>query len=476
MVGSLALAAARLPAAATNGSAVQAPLLVGYFGQWGVYDHIFVKSLLTSGSAAALDQINYAQGFVTGGHCSIADPDADLNMRFSAEDSVDNRADDPASAFRGNLHQLVLLKQRYPRLKILISLEGRASDFAVDAQPANRAAFVASCVDTFLRGHLAPGAEAPNLFDGIDLDWEYPQAEDADNFVALLTDLRKAMNAVRPGLRLSTAVGPSPRMYPGVDMEAVSRLVDQVGIMNYDYNGPWNPSTGLLAPLYSEKGGSVEGSITAYLEAGVPANHILMGLPFYGYGWKEVGNLGHGLFQQGHAIRGDRPYSFFEPLASVALPQPQDSSVAAPLAITRTADAAPTGPGTSNATSTSSAASPSSPAQTGLATTSALPSATTANAPPGVPTAAAVPFTIYRDPKSQAPWLYDGDTFWTFEDPVSVRFKVGFALEQHLGGIMAWELGEDTAKGALVKAARARMEQAAASSSAASAGPRAASR
>jgi chitinase len=402
-------------AIAVSAPAGSRPILVGYFGQWGVYDHFFAKNLLTSGAAAQLDQINYSQGSVTGARCGIADPNADLNLTFAAVDSVNGIADNPSNAFRGDLHQLAELKNRFPQLKILISLEGRGADFAIAAQPANRSAFVASCIDRFIRGHFAPGAEDPNLFDGIDLDWEYPRAEDAANFIELLTQLREAMNQVRPGLRLSVAVGPTPQMYPDVDMAALSHIVDQIGIMNYDYNGPWNPKTGFLAPLYSNTGGSVEKSILAYQTAGVPSRQLLMGMPFYGYGWQQVSSEGHGLFQPGLAIHGDRPYSFIETLASTAraddATQPTD-----------------------------------------------LPS-TPVDAADKRPTTAVLPFTIYRDPRSQAPWLYDGDTFWTFDDPVSIRFKVGFALEQHLGGVMAWELSEDTANATLLRAARSTLER-----------------
>jgi chitinase len=79
------------------------------------------------------------------------------------------------------------------------------------------------------------------------------------------------------------------------------------------------------------------------------------------------------------------------------------------------------------------------------------------------PTPAAIPFTIYRDPRSQAPWLYDGNTFWTFDDPTSIRFKVRFALKQQLGGVMAWELSEDTANATLLRAARSTIDQGSAS-------------
>lgn len=422
-------------------------IVVGYLGQWSIYEHFLVKNLVTSGAASQLDQINYAQGFVTGGHCSVADPNADLNLAFSAQDSVDGRPDDPATSFHGNLHQLAELKRLHPGLKILISLEGRASDFAADAQPTARQAFVASCVDIFLRGHLAaspnvaPGTpDQPGLFDGIDLDWEYPGPENAANFVALLTGLRREMDALRPGLRLSIAVGPSPRMYPGVDLAAVSRLVDQVGVMNYDYIGPWSHTTGFLAPLYAaetaqaERGASVERSIVEFKQAGVPASRLLLGLPFYGYGWKAVNAAGNGLFQAGQGIRGDRPYSYFQTLMAPPSPPPP-----APFSTP-----------------------PSTPARPPLQPAPAPfrgPSNAPAQAQVLAPTPSAPTFILFRDPRSHAPWLFDGSTFWTYEDPTSIRYKAAFAVEQGMAGVMAWELSEDAPDAALLKAARSGIDK-----------------
>lgn len=227
-------------------------LLVGYFGQWGLYSdpQYTLKDLARNNKARLLDQINYAQGFVTGGRCSIADRNADLDHTFSASDSVDGKADDPAAPFRGHLHQLAELKRAYPHLRALISLEGRAADFAFDAQPENREAFVASCIELFVKGHLAPNVTVPDLFDGIDVDWEYPHGADADNFLPLLAEFRRQMDLVRPGLKLSIAVGPSPRMYDGTNFGAVAAQVDEVGLMTYDMAGPWMQTTGFIAPLY----------------------------------------------------------------------------------------------------------------------------------------------------------------------------------------------------------------------------------
>src|ERR1700758_4933239 len=73
------------------------PIVVGYFPQWGIYDKqpFYVQTLVANGSAKRLDQINYSQGSVGGGRCSLADPNADLNTGFTARTSVNGRADDP---------------------------------------------------------------------------------------------------------------------------------------------------------------------------------------------------------------------------------------------------------------------------------------------------------------------------------------------------------------------------------------------
>ena len=366
--------------------APQHPLLVGYFPQWGLYSQpmYLAKDLITPRGTLLLDQINYAQGFVTDGHCSVADPHADLQYAFSSRQSVDGVADRPDQPFRGYLNQLLKLKHRFPQLKIIVSLEGRAGSFADDAQPEKRQAFVSSCIDTFVKGEFAAGIHVPGLIDGFDIDWEFPHAEDAANYLALLTEFRSQMDRLRPGLLLAVAVGHSPGMSGAIggDLTPTSALVDEVGLMTYDYTGPWSPRTGFLAPFSSPPDhpyGSVQRSVQAYLAAGVPPGKLIVGVPFYGYGWRLVPEDNNGLFQEGEPIRGDRPYSFIEGLAANS--------------------------------------------------------------------------TVFRDADSQEPWLFDGDAFWTFDDPISVQRKAQYALEQHLGGLMIWELSGDTPTSTLLQAA-----------------------
>src|SRR5690348_13102653 len=166
---------------------------VGYFVQWGVYDrHYFAKDVDTSGAASELTTINYAFGNVDENGCfeitksGVGDAWADYQRIFKADESVDGKADPPLDNFLGNFKQLKELKAKYPKLQVLMSLGGwtwsaKLSDAA--RTPASRSKFVSSCIDEFIKGDLVTNPGDPSsvvaglgagVFDGIDLDWEYP--------------------------------------------------------------------------------------------------------------------------------------------------------------------------------------------------------------------------------------------------------------------------------------------------------------
>jgi chitinase len=379
---SLIFCLAALPCFSQQTATSARPLVVGYFRGDSMRQQFFAKNLISSGAAAMLDQINYSQANIADNRCIVANRAVDLDYSFTAENSVDGTADNPQTPFRGNFHQLQELKRRYPHIKILISLEGDPKLFVKAAQPENRNAFVASCIRQFIQGKVADGIDTPGLFDGIDIDWEYPLESDKLNFVALLAEFRHQLDAIGKGFLLTVAMGTDRSAYQHLDMATVSLYSDEVGVMNYDYAGPWSKRTGLVAPLYSSPGdpetdGDVATSIRNFKAAGVPASRMLMGMPFYAYSWSGVAKENHGLFQLGEPKQDDVPYTYI-------------------VAIQKN-------------------------------------------------------FTVYRDPKSLAPWLFDGTTFWTYDDDRSIGAKAEYAKEQNLRGIMIWELSGDTADGKLIK-------------------------
>src|SRR5580700_10331137 len=173
------------------------PMVIGYFPAWGVYDrHYLIQQVERSGAAERLDLLAYAFAAIgADGRVALADPVADIDQPYPAATSLDGIADPPgAGVLRGSFNQLRKLKLRHPALKLVISIGGwngseRFSDLA-NGQDTRRT-FAASCIERLIAGDFAPGVRGAGIFDGLDIDWEYPatagasphaRSEDARNF------------------------------------------------------------------------------------------------------------------------------------------------------------------------------------------------------------------------------------------------------------------------------------------------------
>ncbi|MBA9006261.1 glycosyl hydrolase family 18 protein [Thermomonospora cellulosilytica] len=272
--------------------------VIGYFAQWGVYQRNYhVKNIDTSGSAAKLTHINYAFGNVQNGQCTIGDSYADYDRFYSAAESVDGVADSwDAGALRGSFNQLRKLKKKYPHLKVLWSFGGWtwSSGFGQAAQ--NPAAFAESCYK------LVEDPRWADVFDGIDIDWEYPNACGAtcDNsgpaaFRNLMAALRQRFGSGNLVTAAITADASSGGKIDAADYGGAAQYVDWYLPMTYDFFGAW-AATGPTAPhspLTSYPGIPTQGfdsaSAIAKLKAkGVPASKLLLGIGFYGRGWTGV--------------------------------------------------------------------------------------------------------------------------------------------------------------------------------------------
>lgn len=388
---------------------------VAYFTQWGIYVRNYtVKDLDTSGAASKLTAINYAfAGISPDLKCMSFDPWADYQKHF-ATDSVSGQADswNDANALAGNFNQLKELKAKYPNLKILMSIGGwtLSGQFSNAAKPANVQSFVQSCVDMFIKGNipgLAPGAAA-GIFDGIDIDWEYPafqrtdteskggytsSPDDTQNYTAMLAEFRKQLGSNH---LLSIAAPAGQDKYSKLQLSTVSKYANWINLMTFDYHGSWDKFTDIQAPLFCNprdpsigiaKTYCIDYSVNAYLKAGVPANKINLGLPFYGHGWTNVPSTNNGLFQSSmQAAPGLYPDA----------PGVNDYKVLAKL--------------TSQG------------------------------------------YIPHRDTVTKGFWVFNGTTLWSYDDPEEVTIKMNYAKSKGLGGAFCWSIDGDDSQGSLLNA------------------------
>ncbi|SED99666.1 chitinase [Prevotella aff. ruminicola Tc2-24] len=127
--------------------------------------------------------------------------------------------------------------------------------------------------------------------DGVDIDWEYPgkatsnnigySSSDKANLTKMMKTFRETFDKYyksRPKILSIDVSAKHPDYY---DMKGLSKYVDFVNIMTYDMGDPPYHN----APLHSSSmtKGSCNSSMIDYMDAGVPASKILMGIPFYGH-------------------------------------------------------------------------------------------------------------------------------------------------------------------------------------------------
>ncbi|MFJ8594639.1 glycoside hydrolase family 18 protein [Streptomyces sp. NPDC093598] len=363
--------------------------VIGYFTEWGTYDRkYYVKNIETSGSGAKLTHINYAFGNVTGGKCALGDAYAATDRAHTAAESVDGKADTWDQPLRGNFNQLRKLKQKHPNLKVLWSFGGWTWSGGFGEAARNPAAFAQSCYD------LVENSKWADVFDGIDIDWEYPNTCGATCDTSGRASFRNLMQALRDefGTKNLVTAAITADATPGgkidaADYAGAAQYVDWYNPMTYDFFGAWDAAgpTAPHSPLTSYAGipkadNHSSATIAKLKGLGIPASKLLLGIGFYGRGWTGV---------------------------------------------TRSA---PGGTATGPAAGTY---------EQGIEDYKVLKTK--------CPATGTVAGTAYAK---------CGSDWWSYDTPATIGTKMNYKNQQGLGGTFFWELSGDTPNGELIKAIR----------------------
>ena len=283
---------------------------VMYYGDWSIYS----------------GQKNFTPDKIDGSlitHLNFAFMDADANGDLITTDTWADYQNPNVgysvgsdNKYAGVLGAMVLLRQKYPNMKIGISVGGwtRSGDFpklaASDKTRKNFANNVAKFVHCY-------------GYDFVDIDWEYPTADrdpdpegngvaidkgckgsaaDTKNFTLLLQEIRNSLDSYGKTdgkhYELSVAMSASPTMMSAIEYDKVLNIVDFANMMTYDLNGAWGGFTAHQTALYTNPaydGGDAALSVDScikYLENkygdGIDYSKIVVGVAPYTRGWKEV--------------------------------------------------------------------------------------------------------------------------------------------------------------------------------------------
>ncbi len=250
-------------------------------------------------------------------------PNLLTHVNYAFANVVDNEAKLMSSRDKEQIKRLNALKERNPDLKILLSVggwswSGNFSDMALTEETRN--IFAESLTDLIVEHDL----------DGIDIDWEYPgqlgdgnryRAEDKQNFTLLLKEVRDKLDAMsdeegRKGIdryKLTIASGANQAFLDNTEMDRAHAYLDFINIMTYDFYGAWSGTSGHHANLFPSElqphGGSASLAVEQHVDAGIPVEKLVLGVPFYARGWSGLENEHNGLYQTFEKATESVPYS-----------------------------------------------------------------------------------------------------------------------------------------------------------------------
>ncbi|XP_032898119.1 chitotriosidase-1-like [Amblyraja radiata] len=190
------------------------------------------------------------------------------------------------------------LKLQNHKLKTLLSVGGWIFGSArfnnVVSTQSTRRAFIKSVI-SFLRQFK---------FDGIDLAWHYPgakgnPAENKNLYTRLIEEMKiafveEATDTQQHELMLVASMSAGKQLIDdSYELGIVSKYLDFIIVMAFDFHGPWNVFIGHHSPLRQNKDEhgelqylNVEYAVKYYRSQGSPGKKLLVGIGTYGRSFK----------------------------------------------------------------------------------------------------------------------------------------------------------------------------------------------
>lgn len=190
--------------------------------------------------------------------------------------------------------RIIDLKTINPSLKVILAVGGWSHGVerfsAMAATNQNIEEFADNSI-SFLRRYR---------LDGLDLDWEYPSSganrwRDKNRFTRLVQILHhrfqeEGTRTTRRPLLLSAAVSAGKwTIDDSYQVDLISKDLDFINLMSYDFHGSWESTTGHSSPLYarSDEQGfhrflNQAAAVRYWISLGAPPHKLVLGLALYG--------------------------------------------------------------------------------------------------------------------------------------------------------------------------------------------------
>ncbi|PVU88630.1 hypothetical protein BB559_004470 [Furculomyces boomerangus] len=370
---------------------------IGYFTSWSIYNN-YTPDMIPGEN---LTHLYYAFANIRDGEIAIGDSYADIEKQFDGKNNTFN-------GIHGNFGYLNSengdFRKKYSHIKTMIAVGGWSwsKDFSIVARTVeSRKKFTDSVVEFVTKYN----------FDGIEIDWEYPVSggepgnsyheDDGKNFVKLVRLLSYKFKKyayekqICKRYQIGVAVSASKYTADNTDIKKLSKYVDIINIMAYDFSGSWLSETRYHANLYEDINNiseiSANSSLHYYLEKVQDKKKLVLGCPFYARSFSSLkiaaNDTSNGFNVQFNSVpnKGD-------------IPKVQEGG-----AISYKDLYEYTLEGNSKE------------------------------------------FESYYDDSAKAPYLYSKkNKMWvSYENNVSLKAKLDYIKQMDIGGVMVWELSQD---------------------------------
>lgn len=324
---------------------------------------------------------------------------------YSFTNVIDGEMKFRDSVNESRLMALVAERNNYPGLKVMVACGGWGakgfSDMASTEE--NRKKFVESVVAFNKKYDL----------DGLDMDWEYPgipaaktkaRKEDKENFTALMKALREGLDGLERPQVLTFASAGWKFYYTNVELKEVMKYADYMNVMTYDQIGGSSPFTGHHTALGWIKESDLEKT---------PAYEALLKR-------KEFAKKRGGTYEP-RSVENIIDFCIKEGV------KPEQLVVGAAFYGRAWKGVPPQNYGLYQSNKG---------VHIGWSAYHQIRNEFEKNKN----------FIRHWDPVAKAPYLYSpiDSIFISYDDTVSVSLKTEYAIKNRLGGIMFWELGNDT--------------------------------